>query len=117
MFARMHIFKKRVESLGAQARLDDLTLGLFMLNAQFQSDSGLKTNNIDFLIDSGSCLSIIPPRMAPTCSPKTSLRAANGSPIQTYLTSIQALWISSRFSVDLHRCRHSPPTSWSRFLK
>lgn len=64
---------------------DPFCCGLFTLPAKVFNSYKLKSP-VSFLIDTGSCLSIVPRSLTEFTSPSGCLRAANGSAIPTYGT-------------------------------
>jgi len=80
----MYIPKKLIPSAVPPAKQTDaFCSGIFTLSAQL-INSDKPTPHIDFLIDTGSCLSILPRKYAKSDKPTGCLRAANGSEIPTF---------------------------------
>ena len=87
MFSRLHVFKKLLRSPVLTADTGDpICCGIFTLPVSFVDQSLVSDKSINFLIDSGSCLSIIPRRFSNKSRNTGSLRAANGSSIPTFGT-------------------------------
>lgn len=86
MLTRLHFLKKLVSSPvhTAESR-DPLCCGLFTLPAKISGKDKTQPP-ISFLIDTGSCLSILPRSLTDLKLSSGCLRAANGSTIPTYGT-------------------------------
>jgi len=83
----LYFFKKLIPSPNRAAEPGDpLCCGLFTLSAEL-CNSNKSTPAISFLVDTGSCLSILPRTFATTSISSGCLRAANGSGIPTYGTT------------------------------
>ena len=84
MFARLY-FPKKLELSPDHAATprDPLCCGLFTLNAKFSQPTS-PIQSLDFLIDTGSCVSIVPRSFSDLRHPTGALRAANGSSIPTF---------------------------------
>jgi len=83
----LYFFKKLIPSpIRAAEPGDPLCCGLFTLPAEISSPT-TAIAPISFLIDTGSCLSILPRPFAITDISSGCLRAANGSGIPTYGTT------------------------------